>query len=70
MPASLKVLLSEQETMEALSLGRTLLRRMMAEGRITGTHVGRRLLFHAEEVKRFADEAHKASLTPGACDAV
>jgi len=59
MVTSPKVLLSEQETMQALSIGRTLLRRMMAEGHITGVHVGRRLLYHVDEVKRFADEAHR-----------
>lgn len=59
MVTSYKVLLSEQEAMEALSIGRTLFRRMMAEGRITETRVGRRLLFHVDEVKRFADEAHR-----------
>ncbi len=52
-----KLLLSEQEAMAALSIGRTLLRRMESEGRITSTHVGRRVLYHVDEVKRFADEA-------------
>lgn len=51
-----KVLLSEREMMEALGIGRTLLRRMMAEGKIRGAHVGRRLVFHVEEARRFGDE--------------
>ena len=59
-----KLLLSEQETMEVLSIGRTLLRRMVAEGRIAETHVGRRLLFHVDEVKRFADEACRQTAGP------
>ncbi len=51
-----KILLSEREAMEVLGIGRTLLRRMMAEGRITGAHVGRRLVFHVDEVRRFGDD--------------
>ena len=51
-----KYLLSERQTMEALGIGRTLLRRMWAEGRIKPVKVGRRLLFHVDEVRRFADE--------------
>ena len=51
-----KVLLSEREAMEALGIGRTLLRRMMAEGRIKGAHVGRRLVFHVDEVRQFGDD--------------
>ena len=56
MELSFRMLLGEKEAMEALSIGRTLLRRMMAEGRIKGLHVGRRLVFHVDEVRRFADE--------------
>lgn len=52
-----KILLSEREAMEALGIGRTLLRRMMAEGRLKGIHVGRRLVFHVDEVRRFANDA-------------
>ena len=55
MRTELKVLLSEREVIEALSIGRSLLRRMMAEGRITGSHIGRRLVFHVDD-RRFADE--------------
>ena len=54
-----KVFLAEREAMEALNIGRTLLRRMMAEDRIQGTHIGRRLVFHVDEVRRFADEMHQ-----------
>jgi replication-associated recombination protein RarA len=50
-----KLLLSERETMDALGIGRTLLRRMMAEERISATHIGRRIVFHVDEVRRFAD---------------
>ena len=56
MATSFKVFLSEREAMEALAIGRSLLRRMMREDRIRGTHIGRRLVFHIEEVRRFADE--------------
>ena len=59
MTVAFKVFLSEREAMEALGIGRTLLRRMMAEGRIQETHIGRRLVFHVDEVRRFADETHR-----------
>ena len=57
-----KVLLGEQEAMEALGIGRTLLRRMVAEKRITSGHIGRRLVFHVDEVRRFADEIHREGM--------
>jgi excisionase family DNA binding protein len=44
--------------MESLGIGRTLLRRLVAEHKIVSTYVGRRLLFHVDEVQRFADELH------------
>ncbi|MBF8267733.1 MAG: Helix-turn-helix domain [Dehalococcoidia bacterium] len=61
MATSIKVLLSERETMEALGIGRTLLRRMWAEGRIKPVKVGRRLLFHVDEVRRFAEEMQRGA---------
>lgn len=61
MVTSFKVFLSEREAMEALSIGRSLLRRMWAEGRIKPTKVGRRLLFHVDEVNRFAQEMREES---------
>ena len=45
MTTAFKLFLVERETCEALGIGRSLLRRMMAEGRINGTHIGRRLVF-------------------------
>ena len=57
-----KVLLGEQEVMEALGIGRTLLRRMVAEKRIISAHIGRRLVFHIDEVRRFADEVHRQAM--------
>lgn len=54
-----KVLLNEREAMEVLGIGRTLLRRMVAEKRITSAHIGRRVVFHVDEVRRFADETHR-----------
>ena len=56
MTTLLKIFLSERETMEALGIGRTLLRRMWAEDRIKPVKVGRRILFHVEEIRRFAEE--------------
>lgn len=64
MRTELKVLLSEREVIEALSIGRSLLRRMMAEGRIKGLHVGRRLVFHIDEIRRFADEIQEETQNP------
>lgn len=64
METPLKVLLSEQEAMEALSIGRTLLRRMWKEGRINPIKVGRRLLFHVDEVRRFADGLQQETTRP------
>lgn len=57
MSTSLRLLLSEREAHQALGISRSLLRRMMAEGRISGTHIGRRLVFHVDEVRRFAQDA-------------
>jgi excisionase family DNA binding protein len=54
--SDLKIFLSEAEAMEALAIGRTLLRRMVAERRLVPVHIGRRLLFHIDEVRRFAEE--------------
>ena len=60
MTIQVKFLLTERETMEALGIGRSLLRRMWAEGRIQPCKVGRRLLFHVDEVRRFADHIRQA----------
>ena len=62
MTVAFKVFLSEREAMEALGIGRTLLRRMMAEEKIKATHIGRRLVFHVDEVRRFADETHRQAV--------
>ena len=61
MTTNLKLFLSEPETCEALGIKRSLLRRMMAEDRIQPTHIGRRLVFHIDEVRRFADDRIRAS---------
>ena len=57
--AELRILLSERETMRALGIGRSLLRRIWAQGLIRPTRLGRRLLFHVDEVRRFADEVSR-----------
>ena len=59
MSTTFKVFLTERETLEALGIGRSLLWRMMAEKRITGAHIGRRLVFHIDEIRRFADETQR-----------
>ena len=55
MTTGLKLFLIEREAYEALGIGRSLLRRMMAEGRINGTHIDRRLVLHVDEIRRFAE---------------
>lgn len=52
-----KLLVTEREACERLSVGRSTLRKLMAEGRIQGVHVGRCLRFHVSELARFAKEA-------------
>ena len=50
------LLLTEKRVGELLSLGRTSVRKLMDAGRLPGVHVGRSLRFHAEDVRRIADE--------------
>ena len=52
----MELLLTEREACERLSLGRSTLRRLMAEGAIKGVHIGRSLRFPAEELARFVAE--------------
>lgn len=52
----MELLLTEKETCERLSLGRSTLRRLMAEGVIKGVHIGRALRFPAGELTRFVDD--------------
>ena len=56
-----KILLSEAEAMEALGIGRSLLRRMWHEGHIQPVRIGRRILFHVEEIRRFAKEMQEGN---------
>ncbi len=47
------MLLTERETCQELSLGRSTLRRLMAEGAIKPVRIGRSLRFPAKEIERF-----------------
>ena len=49
----MELLLTEKEACDRLRLGRSTLRRLMAEGVIRGVHIGRSLRFPAEELARF-----------------
>ena len=51
-----RLLLREDEVCERLSLGRSTVRRLMAEGSLVSVHVGRALRFPVSEVERFARE--------------
>jgi excisionase family DNA binding protein len=51
--SSVKVLLTELETCGVLSLSRSTLRRLWAEGAITPVHVRRALRFPISEIERF-----------------
>ena len=58
-----KMLLTERETCEELKLGRSTLRRLMAEGDIKPVRIGRALRFPAKEIERFvADLQAKTNL--------
>ena len=47
------ILLTESETCRELHLGRSTLRRLMAEGAIKPVRIGRSLRFPAKEIERF-----------------
>ena len=47
------LLLTEREACEQLHLGRSTLRRLMAEGTIKAVRIGRSLRFPAKEIGRF-----------------
>ena len=47
------LLLTEREACEQLHLGRSTLRRLMAEGTIKAVRIGRSLRFPAKEIERF-----------------
>lgn len=50
------VLLREKDVTRVLSVGRSTIRKLMADGRLPYCHVGRALLFHVEDVKKLAQE--------------
>ena len=52
-----KLLVTEREACERLSVGRSTLRKLMAQGQIQGLHMGKCLRFHVGELERFAREA-------------
>ena len=56
MEADGKVLWSVREACEALSIGRTLLLRMTAEGSVPAVVIGRRRLYPREEMLRWVNE--------------
>jgi excisionase family DNA binding protein len=51
-----KHLYSIDEAARHLGIGRTLLRRLIGEGRLPVVHLGRRALVPAQAVRRFVDE--------------
>ncbi len=51
-----KLLFTEREVGELLSLGRSSVRRLMDTQRLPAVHVGRSLRFHADDVRRIAEE--------------
>ncbi len=48
-----KLLLTEREVAERLSIGRSTLRKLMAQGAIASVHIGRSVRFPASEVSRY-----------------
>ncbi len=57
----MELLLTEKEACDRLRLGRSTLRRLMAEGVIRGVHIGRSLRFPAEELARFVADLQAQS---------
>ena len=53
------ILICEPDVCEALSLGRSTVRKLMAEGRLPYCHVGRALRFHKTDVERLAESLRK-----------
>lgn len=60
-----KLLLTEQDVCERLSLGRSTVRRLMAQGRLNPFRIGRALRFTASELERFVDECEANRQRPG-----
>ena len=56
------LLLTERAVGEALSLGRSSVRKLMDSGRLPGVHVGRSLRFYANDVRRVAEELRREGL--------
>lgn len=50
-----KLLLTERETAERLSIGRSTLRKLMAQGAIRAVHIGRAVRFPASEISQYAE---------------
>lgn len=50
------LLLTERAVGELLSLGRSSVRKLMDTHRLPAVHVGRSLRFHADDVRRVAEE--------------
>ena len=48
-----KLLLSEREAAERLCIGRSTLRKLMAQGTIRAVHIGRSVRFSASEIQGF-----------------
>lgn len=57
-----KLLLTEREVGDILSLGRSSVRKLMDTQRLLAVHVGRSLRFHADDVRRIADELRREGL--------
>ena len=51
-----KLLITEKDVCERLSIGRSTVRRLMAQGRLNPFRIGRALRFTTSEVERFVDE--------------
>ena len=54
------ILITEADVCEVLSLGRSTVRKLMAEGRLPYCHVGRALRFHRADVERLAESLRES----------
>lgn len=59
------LLLKERQVCRRLNVSRTTLRKLMAQGKLRGCHIGRALRFHVLEVERFARELAEQAASDG-----
>lgn len=55
-----KLLLDEGEALEALGIGRTLFKKLLADGSVPSVRLGRRRLYPVASLERFVEERTEA----------